>query len=284
VLVTLLAAAGCKFDSDAAGGPFGVGRGESSGGSTSDEPGSSSSAATRGGTAAGSVTAPPPDTSTSEGPGETTSAADPCAGGGGCDEHATCDRSRGAADCRCNDGFFGDGTTCEELGLDGLRVELRCVGNGCGSTGCNMEEKDVDTKSLAGDPDVVYDVTLRFRGVIEPKSYDGPGQDGFFHPDAMPVADGYNLFSIDVGDPEAIFYLNSGSSGMAVCFPLDEEHTVPVRGGTTLRLRADNGNDGCGVENRDSSGDHIVIPDIEPAPGWFDGQFVQVDVIAIEPP
>jgi hypothetical protein len=38
---------------------------------------------------------------------------DECAGGGGgCDEHATCNNNDGGYDCECDDGFEGDGFTC----------------------------------------------------------------------------------------------------------------------------------------------------------------------------
>jgi hypothetical protein len=275
------ASAACAFDSFAPGGSAGDGgETDDSGGSTSSTSGSPTSAATTaetesslGGTS-GSM-----DSTDSVG---STSPAGPCADAG-CDPNASCEGSGERAVCTCNAGFWGDGLTCAALELDTLRVELPCNAVGCGTGGCVMKNENEATRMLVGDPTVVYDVTLRVRGVVEQKSYQGPGQDGYFHPDATPVADGWNTFGLSVADPGRSYYLNSGTSGIVECVPLDEEHVIPIRGGATLTLHADNGGDTCGVQNLDAEGEPIVVPDVPPAPGSFDGQFVQIDAVGITP-
>ena len=91
------------------------------------------------------------------------------------------------------------------------------------------------------------------------------------------------MFALEVDDPVGTYYLNSGTSGINNCFPLDEQHVVQVQGGSGLRLFANNGFDVCGVRNLDDQGVAIVIPNIPPDPNAFNGQFVQVDVIDIAP-
>ncbi|HEY0253423.1 MAG TPA: hypothetical protein VGC41_17940, partial [Kofleriaceae bacterium] len=61
---------------------------------------------------------------------------------------------------------------------------------------------------------------------------------------------------------------------------LDYQHVVPIDGGATVTLTADP-QDGAEVQNIDTSGTPIVVPDIAPAPAAYDGQFVQMDVISI---
>jgi hypothetical protein len=137
--------------------------------------------------------------------------------------------------------------------------------------------------TLLGDPSVVYEVRLRFRGVVEQKSYSGPGRDGMFHPGATPADDGWNQFGLEVEAPKGVYYLNSGTSGTTYCFVLDEEHVVQVQGGALLTLAAHNGFDECGVRNADQDGTAIVVDGIPPAPDAVEGQFVQIDVVSITP-
>lgn len=200
-----------------------------------------------------------------------------------CAAEASCDDGSGVAVCTCNDGFFGDGQTCTALELPVLRVELPCLAGGCGDPGCQMQETAAAAATLVGDPTVVYDVTLRFRGVVEQNEYVGPGQDGFFHPNAAPPAPGWNEFRLQVPEPAGTYYLNSGATGVLQCFELDMQHTIAVRGGEELALSANNGFDSCGVLNMDAQGQPVVVPGIPPAPSAFDGQFIQIDVVDIAP-
>ncbi len=314
----LVTVAGCGFGSANGGGSAGLGESDSAdastsagasagtadpsagsasqSGATTNDAGTGPDSATTGtpGSASATATASATESTTGGGPGDSsgegedtasTGTSDACAEAG-CDANASCDDSARPAACTCNDGFFGDGTSCTAVELATLRVELPCLEQGpCPVIGCAMLETDQDQTSLLGDTEVTYTVTLRFRGVIEEKTYTGGDpQEGYFHPNATPVPGGFNQFGLQVDDPPGTYFLNSGTSGINECFPLDETHQVDVRGGSGLRLFGNNGFDTCGVQNLDGDGAPIVIEDVPPDPAAFDGQFIQVDVVDISAP
>ena len=67
-----------------------------------------------------------------------------------------------------------------------------------------------------------------------------------------------------------------------MCHPIDATFTVRVRAGATVVLFASSV-DGrrSQIRNRDDAGVAIVPPDVAPAPGAFDGQFLQLDVLSV---
>jgi hypothetical protein len=202
---------------------------------------------------------------------------------GGCDVNATCTSSAGNALCACNAGYVGDGRSCLDVAgsLSGLRWELPCTGPPSGNNVCATIPPVETSTVLGGLPGIDYDVTLRFRGVIEEKTYSGGTNDGaYFQIGGTFDPSGFNVYEFEVSDPSEHYYVNRGSSDIYYCFGIDYSATVRVQSGATVTLRA-NAYDGAEIANEDSAGVPIVIPDIPPAPSPYDGQFVQMDVVSI---
>jgi hypothetical protein len=181
-------------------------------------------------------------------------------------------------------GFDSDCVGCEEVAgeLDGLRWELPCVETTDNPAVCTTEGFDPISVALAGVPGTVYDVSLRFRGVVEERTYlggtqDGPWYTGGADPDE---SDAFNVYRLDVSDPPATFHVNAGTSGLLACTRIDFTRTVRVAAGATLTLSADTRDDRQ-IVNRGSGGQPIVVPGVPPAPEPFDGQFVQMDVVGL---
>ena len=84
---------------------------------------------------------------------------------------------------------------------------------------------------------------------------------------------------LDVSSPGQTYFVNQGISHRVVV-ALDYTETVPIASGATVTLHADS-RDSYELRNVDSSGQPIVVPGVAPAPGAFDGQFVQMDVVSV---
>ncbi len=291
----LVGFAACRFDADGAGGAVNGGLGDagSSGdalatGTHSSSTEASDTQVSGGGTEGdstegdsseadssedGSSTSVPESSSTAEPP-------DPCAiDNGGCEADATCspDPSGEVAVCDCNEGFEGNGLVCLiSPSLPMLRVEADC---GTAAFGyCTASDAETEVQ-LVGEPGLSYVVTLRVRGVVETKAYDGGQPDGLWHPDGEAgFADLWNEVTLSIsGDPQGqSIRLNSGESGGNDLVMVDMTHEVTIAAGATVGLLIDT-IDGSQVDN---NGD-VVVPGIPPAPDAFDGQFVQIDAVSI---
>ncbi len=185
------------------------------------------------------------------------------------------------AGCNCGDGGGSDAGAIA-VSLDGTRWELPCVTAHVGD-GCTSGPKVSRSLQLGGDPRVTYDVQLRFRGVVEWVTVDGGVGTGAFRVGGQAEQTGYNIYSLEVEQPPSLSFLNAGGSGPRRTFPLDETHTLPMRGGTQVTIIGDPV-DGAEIINRDGDGGVNVIAGIPPAPLSFDGQFLQVDVVSVTQP
>jgi hypothetical protein len=182
--------------------------------------------------------------------------------------------------CVCRAGYSGDGMTCLEVatGLHGLRWNLPCMTNDA-TDGCSTA---VDTKTtiLNGQTGKTYAVTVRFRGVVEQKTYAGGTGDGYWLAGATAPVDGYNVFELKVSSPAQVYYLNAGTTGMRRVFAIDYTRTIDMDAGAMVTLTADPV-DGAEIRNTDGMGHALAVPGIQPYPGAYDGQFIQVDVLSI---
>ncbi|MFT3696842.1 MAG: hypothetical protein QM831_27115 [Kofleriaceae bacterium] len=160
--------------------------------------------------------------------------------------------------------------------LNGLRWEIPC-GTHTGATGCVAVVPAPVTAMLSGSG--TYQVELRFRGVVELKTYANGTTTGTFNTGGDENSDGYNLYKLSVSAPAQSYYLNAGEE-LQRAVALDFTAKIPIAGGATVTLTADP-QDGAEVQNVDLDGNPIVVPDIAPAPAAYDGQFVQMDVVAI---
>jgi hypothetical protein len=174
----------------------------------------------------------------------------------------------------------------DPVSLAGLRWELPCMLDDPSDAFCVSVPPPMKTATLAGAPGVSYDVKLRFRGVVEMKSYVGGQNDGaYFQTGGTPASDGWNIYELFVSSPEQTFFLNQGVSGLTYCVPIDYTKTIRMKAGATVTLYADTVDAGrYEVKNMDeASGARIVIPGVPPAPEAFHGQFLQMDVISVLP-
>lgn len=166
--------------------------------------------------------------------------------------------------------------------LHGLRWEMPC-GPGGRAAACNAADpRPTRSARLGGTPGRLYDVTLRFRGVVEQMAYRGGTQEELWYVGGSPANGSYNVYELRISRPEQVFYLNAGTSGVQRCFAIDYTRVVRVAGGATVTLTAD-AQDGRLIVNRDESGAPIVVPGIAPAPQPFDGQLIQADVLSVTP-
>lgn len=284
-LSTFVGLAACAFDTSGVSGSADGGFADESGTSTTTTSSATStstsdpSSATQGSASAdgssSESTSDPIEEGTSTGVPD-----NPCDETGGCDFDASCtpDPSGEVAVCDCNDGFTGNGKTCVITpSLPMLRAEAECgttVGDYCTTSGGANEVV------LVGEPGFSYVVSLWIRGVVETKDYDGGMQDGLWHVDGDPGdVDLWNTITLSISAPPQTIRLNSGSSGNASLVLVDFMHDVQIDAGATVRLELDE-IDPSQVANHDD----IVVDGIPPAPDAFDGQFLQIDALAIQLP
>lgn len=203
---------------------------------------------------------------------------------GGCDPNASCEVVTDAVVCTCNPGYAGSGVACDvDASLAVVRLDVACATNDCNSRTCVGPNSASSDEMMSGTNAVVYDVTIRVRGVVETKAYNGGNTDGYWNDGGTPDGSAFNRFSLEVSDPAATYYLNAGQSNNQWCVGMDYQQTIPVRGGATLTLSMADTNS-CTTKNlAEGSTQPIVIPGIPPAPGAFDGQFIQVDAVSIAP-
>jgi hypothetical protein len=181
--------------------------------------------------------------------------------------------------------------------LAGLRWELPCSGAGSAPVNCATRYDAglavVRTATIQGVPGTTYSVTLRFRGIVEEKTYSGAttggaigaGPDGgtnsnLFVVGGTPSGDTWNIYALGISDPATTYYLNSGASGTDRVFLLDYRASLPMKAGATVTLTA-NSVEGLETRNIGSDGNPVIVSDIPPAPNPYDGQFVQMDVESV---
>jgi hypothetical protein len=140
------------------------------------------------------------------------------------------------------------------------------------------------TTYMGGDPNVTYNVTLRFRGVIETKAYTGGTVLApFVNRDGVPDGTGWNIYKLIIGNPSHTYFLNLGASNLHHIFGVDYQITIPIQGGSQVTLTADAVD---GVQIWNSSTDPptqtpISVPGItNPPQPFLNGQFLQMDVLS----
>ena len=159
----------------------------------------------------------------------------------------------------------------------------RPLGTDCPATGLFLN-KMVTFGGRAGAP---YDVTIRVRGVVEPKAYTG-GRGGAdpFYVGGQPTSTGYNVLRLTVSSPPQVLYLNSdqGEGESHRVFAVDYMKTIRINGGAGLTLEVSDSD--CAVVRNcqsfaTSACTPLVVAGVPPAPMGFNGQFLQFDVVAI---
>jgi hypothetical protein len=174
--------------------------------------------------------------------------------------------------------------------LSGLRLELPCKGPKIADNQeCHWDPAYLQTddksftlkkeisKTLGGKPELIYDVTVRIRGVVEPKNFTGGTiEKDHFQIGGSPVVDHYNLYQLKVSDPPQTYTVNRHQDKVGhFVFPIDITATIPIRGGASVTMGEYDTND-IAIANFKN----MVVDGIPPSPAPYDGQFFQVDVLS----
>jgi hypothetical protein len=94
--------------------------------------------------------------------------------------------------CECNAGFEGNGLQCTAVAvsLSGLRWELPCAASTSANV-CSVAGFTTKTTTMGGVPGALYALQLRFRGVVEQKTYTGGQADGYWYIGGASNGDAY---------------------------------------------------------------------------------------------
>jgi hypothetical protein len=262
------------------------------GGSTAGTPGD--------GTSSGLLdTGPDAEVSTTVGPTVTTEPVASSSSGGEpdcpeeCGDNATCTAEGSDHECTCDPGYEGDGSVCVPVPtLASLAWQLDCMGNSAGCPGealCVVEVPgDVhevvrsDSAILLADPEVIYEVTLHVRAVVEAKAYEGGETNTHWNEGGTPVVDAWNVAYIEVQDPPRLIYVNAGPPAAAFCLAFDQGLVVRMRGGSQVEIGTIDPNN-CASVNVDEGGIPISLPGVDAPPQPHDGQFMLVEAVTITP-
>lgn len=160
---------------------------------------------------------------------------------------------------------------------DTCKWDAALIGKGSSEPPWKLKIEDV--KTFGGKADVVYEVTLRFRGISEPKNYQGGQAIGeHFYVGGEEVPDNYNIYVLAVADPPERYYLTRDERKTGhFTFAFDYTASVKIRGGARVTLGTYDHND-----EAIANGEHHVVPGIPPAPQPYAGHFIQMDVVGVK--
>jgi hypothetical protein len=108
--------------------------------------------------------------------------------------------------------------------------------------------------------------------------YKGGKMDGeYFYIGGEPNNSTYNIYKLSISSPVSHYFLNRQDKVGHKIFTIDYTKTIEIDGGATVTFLGD-GQNGRLISNFAK----LIVPDIAPAPKAFNGQFVQVDVVAVK--
>jgi hypothetical protein len=188
----------------------------------------------------------------------------------------------------CGAAFHDQGGICLGVGvaLEGLRWELPCIARDRTSfIRCYTTAASTKKATIGGVSGKDYRVTLRLRGVVELHPYAGGTSTGHVNVGGTPDAVPYNIYSLETKAPAGKLHLNHAPSAaaLATCVAVDYTATIDVKGGSEVQLVA-NPVDNRQKKNLGPDGNPIVIPGVAPAPAAYNGEFLQMDVVAVSTP
>src|SRR5438045_2917466 len=98
-------------------------------------------------------------------------------------------------------------------------------------------------KEFGGEKGRRYQVTLRFRGVVEPMMYKNGKQVGeYFYIGGEKNNATYNVYQITVSSPPSHYFLNRQDKVGHQIFTIDYTQTIEIDGGATVTFHADGQN------------------------------------------
>lgn len=167
--------------------------------------------------------------------------------------------------------------------LSGLMWQIPSTGNRFAPFGPCISPADQNI-TLSGSLGILFDVTLRIRGIIELKPYVGgiTGSDSHVNIDGSLPVTTFNTYKLVISNVNHTYYLNNGTSGPVSI--VDYTFVVQMKQGASLTLHADDGGDGVEVYNNSflsvpiNPGDPPILV-TQP----YIGQFLQMDVISVIP-
>jgi len=110
-------------------------------------------------------------------------------------------------------------------------------------------------------------------------TYKNGRMDGdLFYVGGEPDNPNYNIYKLSISSPESHYFLNRQDKVGHRIFTIDYTKTIEIDGGAKVTFHG-NGQNGRLITNVSK----LVVPDVPPAPAPFNGQFVQVDVVSVEP-
>jgi hypothetical protein len=150
----------------------------------------------------------------------------------------------------------------------------------------HFERPVVQSVVMAGGEDGgTYLLTLHVRGLVEEKELQRLRRRvrrRLLIAGGTPAGDGWNICELDVSSPAQTYYLNNGSSNLFYCLEADYLATVQADTGATLTLTV-NPVDSQEISNFDIGDNVTGIYGVSPYPETYDGQFVQLDLVAVTP-
>jgi hypothetical protein len=177
--------------------------------------------------------------------------------------------------------------------LEGHRFEFPCKGkmpekpkNGAGCASAivkgdpNKTDNFTETKTFGGDKGKSYNVTIRFRGVVEPMMYKDGKQDEKdhrFYVGGEPNNKTYNIYKIEISSPKAHYFLNRDDKVGHRIFTIDYTKTFKIDAGATIVLSGD-GQNGKLISNFKK----LTIEGIDKKDKAYHGQYIQMDVVKVE--
>jgi hypothetical protein len=187
--------------------------------------------------------------------------------------------------------------------LGGLRWEVPCgqpaaaEGGTCadlpaGATACPQAPSPghypVNRRAMfGGRAGRLYDVTLRFRGVLEPKIYTGgEASPDRFHVGGTPTATTYNSYALSFAGPtrpdlNMTYYLNDAGTGGEhnIVYAIDYTKTLRVEGGSMVFMTSYDSD--CRMFKNCMDHTATTCVPYQVLGGAFSGQFAQMDVISV---
>jgi hypothetical protein len=186
-------------------------------------------------------------------------------------------------------GTDGDASACEAGtsacavagSLSGLLWKLPCTAYESGPA-CATTAATTESTQLAGTAGVTYDVTLRFRGIVEQKTYTSGCGDGTttWLQSGADNGDSFNVYKLTISSPPQTYFLNAGASNINHLFGVDFQQTVRIDAGATVTLFAD-AKDGQEIINVGADGTTPVMVAGTSVTQPYNGQFIQMDVVSV---
>lgn len=190
-------------------------------------------------------------------------------------------------------------------GIDKFRWEVPCNCSNCVTVqnyACGWDLAKITGKTtiagggwtvenariFEGDPNVIYTVVLRFRGVVETNTYaDAAGVPDtkqtaapHFHVGGK-VLEYWMWYSLATSDPKETYFLNAFSGLQHQPYTIDYTATIKIKGGATVTFAL--GDTRLSRGGMIANSQKVVVPNVPPAPLPFNGEFIQMDVVSVTP-